>query len=396
MHVSSLGEFEQGRPLIEKWKKNNPGDRILLSFFSPSGFNIRKDYPLADRVFYLPLDTRKNMNRLIRQIKPDLFILVKYDFWPNLLNCLYQNKIPVYLVSARFRESQYLFRWWGRTFLKQVRRFNHVFVQDESSGKLLNRYGITQVTVAGDTRVDAVMKAKEERRKAKEEDNPQPATRNLQPILIAGSTWPPEEKMLAEVWFSAELKDILADWRLIIAPHDISENHLKEIEVRYGRGMVRDAIGVVRNSGGVVRDGDGMVRYGGGVVRYSEVKDIEGGWGRILLVDSIGQLAGLYRYGSLAMIGGGFGKGIHNILEPSAFGLPVVFGPEWRKFREADDLIRIGSAFPFHTVEELAELIKKFALDADFRAASGKLALNYMESQTGSTDLIISYLMEKN
>jgi 3-deoxy-D-manno-octulosonic-acid transferase len=371
MHVSSLGEFEQGRPLIEKWKKENPDDRILLSFFSPSGFSIRKDYPLADSVFYLPLDTRKNMNRLIRHINPDLFILVKYDFWPNLLNCLDQHGVPVYLVSARFRETQYLFKWWGASFLNQIRRFKHIFVQDEPSQQLLYRYGVTQVTVAGDTRVDAVVSRVTHH-----------ASRITYHVLIAGSTWPAEEKMLAEVWFSPELKDILANWKLIIAPHDIRESHLKEIELRYG--------------GGVVRDGAGMVRNSRGVVRYSEVKDFEAGEWKIILLDSIGQLAGLYRYGNLAVIGGGFGKGIHNILEPSAYGLPVAFGPEWQKFREAHDLIRVGSAFSFQTTEELAAWIKNFASDADYRAATGKLALKYMESQAGSTDLIISYLMEKN
>jgi len=357
MHAASLGEFEQGRSLIGQWKEKNPDDRILVSFFSPSGFTIRKDYPGADLVFYLPLDTRRNMVRLIRKLKPDRFILVKYDFWPNLLTSLNRLDIPSYLVSAQFRENQYLFKIWGRPFLKRISLFRHIFVQDGSSLQLLKRHGITQVTMAGDTRVDAVMMEKGERRKEKE-----------RPILIAGSTWPAEEKMLAEVWFSPDFKNILAGWKLIVAPHDVSEHHLKEIEVRYG----------------------------GGMVRYSEVKDIEDGDWKILLVDSIGHLAGLYSLGSLALIGGGFGKGIHNILEPTAYGLPVLFGPNWQKFREAHDLIRAGSAFSFKDRNQLSDLIKKFASDQKYLSQTGNLALNYMENQKGSTGLIISYLMEKN
>lgn len=360
MHVSSLGEFEQGRPVLEHWKARFPDDRILLSFFSPSGFNIKKNYPLADLVFYLPLDTRKKMNRLIDQIRPDLFILVKYDFWPNLIHVLHERKIPAYLISARFRPDQYLFKNWGRGFLHQLQNFRGIFLQDEASAQLLKRYQFERVVVAGDTRVDAVMN------KAGRAECQKGGKR----VLIGGSTWPPEEKLLAKLWKSQEFKELRRDWSIVIAPHDISENHLKQIE-----GL-----------------------FEGEIIRFSRCPEP---WQDslnqypVILIDSIGQLSALYAYADLAVIGGGFGKGIHNILEPAAYGLPVVFGPKWTKFREAESLIDIGAAFPVNDFASFASVIKKICADSDFRAATGNLALNYLKSQMGSSDLIIRYLLGK-
>ena len=221
MHVSSLGEFEQGRPVIERWKAEFPEDRIMLSFYSPSGFNIRKNYPLADLVFYLPLDTPKKMNRLLDQLSPDIFILVKYDFWPNLLRALHQRKIPSYLISARFRRDQYLFKSWGSAFLRQLRVFRYIFVQDEASEKLLRSFNFSQVVVAGDTRVDAVMT---QGKRAKGQEG------RKEKVIIGGSTWPEEERMLANLWKSEGVMEFKEDWKLVIAPHDISEGHLTAIE----------------------------------------------------------------------------------------------------------------------------------------------------------------------
>jgi 3-deoxy-D-manno-octulosonic-acid transferase len=376
IHVSSLGEFEQGRPVIEKWKQLNPESRVLVSFFSPSGFNIRKNYPHADLVFYLPPDTRKNMDSLLRKIKPDIFLLVKYDFWPNMLRAVHRNKIPSYLISARFRKGQFLFRPAGRFILDEIRKFEHIFVQDTESVGLLAARGITQVTVAGDTRVDAVMT-----------DDRRPMTDGVTSVVghpssvILGSSWPVEEKMFTDVWFSEEMRELRKGWRVIIAPHDVSEGHLRGIEERYGRGVVRGGEVIVRDSEVMVRGGE--VLFGSG-----------GEW-EVLLVDSVGHLKDLYRYADVAIIGGGFGKGIHNILEPSAFGVPVLFGPRYKKFREAEDLIRIGSAVSFRSREQLSEWIKKYLSDPNEVQNRGILALKYMESQAGSSDLIIRYLMEK-
>ncbi|MCX6225566.1 MAG: 3-deoxy-D-manno-octulosonic acid transferase [Bacteroidia bacterium] len=359
MHVSSLGEFEQGRPVLERWKATFPNDRILLSFYSPSGFNIRKNYPLADLVFYLPLDTNKKMNVLMNQLQPDLFILVKYDFWPNLLQILHQRKIPSYLISARFRPDQYLFKKWGRVFLRQLQNFKWIFVQDSSSELLLKEHHCEHVVIAGDTRVDAVMTA-----------NRQAATDNRQPVLIGGSTWPAEERMLAKLWKAPDFIEFREKWRLVIAPHDISEEHLLQIEALF--------------VGEIIRHSRIDCPWPDAINNYS-----------VILIDSIGLLSSLYAYADLALIGGGFGKGIHNILEPAAYGIPVVFGPNWTKFREAQSLIDVGAAFEVNDFENFSSLVKKFCSDANFRAESGNLAISYMKSQMGSSDLIIRYLLEK-
>jgi len=359
MHVSSLGEFEQGRPILERWKAKFPDDRILLSFYSPSGFNIRKNYPLADLVFYLPLDTRKKMNLIIDQLQPDLFILVKYDFWPNLLQVLHRRNIPSYLISARLRPDQYFFKNWGRFFLRQLQVFKWIFVQDEASALLLKKHHFEQVVIAGDTRVDAVMTAYR-----------QPKTDNRQLVFIGGSTWPVEEKMLAKVWKSSDFKKLRKEWRLVIAPHDIAEEHLLQIEELFE----------------------------GEIIRHSRIK---GPWPdalnqySVILIDSIGFLSTLYAYADLAFVGGGFGKGIHNILEPAAYGIPVVFGPKWTKFGEAESLIEIGAAFPVNDFESFSSAITKLCTDSNFLTESGNLAVSYMKSQMGSSDLIIRYLLGK-
>jgi len=363
MHVSSLGEFEQGRPILERWKANFPDDKLLLSFYSPSGFNIRKNYPLADLVFYLPLDTRKKMNLLIDQLQPDLFILVKYDFWPNLLQVLYRRNIPSYLISARFRPDQYLFKKWGRVFCRQLKVFTWIFVQDEASSLLLKKFHFEQVVVAGDTRVDAVMT--EDKKTGKQEDK-----KTRRRVIIGGSTWPVEESMLAKLWKSPDFKELKKEWRLVIAPHDIAEEHLVQIEELFE----------------------------GEIIRFSR---IEGPWQEalntigVILIDSIGLLSSLYAYADLAFVGGGFGKGIHNILEPAAHGLPVIFGTNWTKFREAESLIDIGAAFPVNDLESFSSLVKILCSDSNFRWESGNLAVSYMKSQMGSSDLIIRYLLGK-
>ena len=313
------------------------------------------------------------MNSLIDQLQPDLFILVKYDFWPNLLQVLNQRQIPSYLVSARFRADQYLFKKWGSVFLRQLQSFQCIFVQDEASALLLNKHHTKQVLVAGDTRVDAVMTASRQPvtdNRQPATGNSQPATHNRKPVLIGGSTWPAEERMLAKLWKSRDFKELREEWRLVIAPHDISEGHLVQIEELFK----------------------------GEIIRHSR---IEGPWQYalnkygVILIDSIGLLTSLYASADVAFIGGGFGKGIHNILEPAAHGIPVLFGPNWVKFREAESLIHIGAAFPVNDFESFSSTVKKIGSDSIFRAESGNLAVNYMKSQMGSSDLIIRYLLEK-
>jgi 3-deoxy-D-manno-octulosonic-acid transferase len=363
MHVSSLGEFEQGRPVLEKWKELNPNGRILLSFYSPSGYNIRKNYPLADLVFYLPYDTRRRMDSLVRRLRPDLFMLVKYDFWPVMLQTLNKYSVPCYLISARIREEQLLLRPAGRFILNELRKFVHLFVQDQASRDLLESRGLHNVTIAGDTRVDAVMGPRNQR----DSSGVNPPVKK-KPVIILGSSWPVEEEMMAAVWNSEEFAGYRKEWKLIIAPHDISPEHVKKIRELFG----------------------------GGIVRYSEVLE---GWvekEEDLVVDTIGQLKGLYAYADVAFIGGGFGKGLHNILEPSAWGVPVLFGPNYQKFMEAVELIRIRSAVCVRSKSELSDALKKLFSDANERQQRGNLALSYMRNQEGSSDLIIRLLMEKN
>ena len=362
MHVSSLGEFEQGRPVLERWKAKFPGDRILLSFYSPSGYNIRKNYPLADMVFYLPLDTRKKMNLLLDQLQPDLFILVKYDFWPNLLWSVQERKIPSYLISARFRPDQYLFKKWAKFFLRQLQVFNWIFVQDGPSEQLLKDHHFEQVVIAGDTRVDAVMTNDKNIKNVKNE-------KKEKRVIMGGSTWPAEERMLEKLWKSEDFKELRKDWRLVIAPHNVSEEHLIQIEELF-KGEI--------------------IRYSHMEEPLQEVLKKD----RVILIDSIGLLSSLYAYADLAFIGGGFGKGIHNTLEPAAFGIPVIFGPNWTKFREAENLIEIGAALAVHDFESFSSEVKKICSDSNFRSESGNLALSYMKSQMGSSDLIIRYLLE--
>jgi 3-deoxy-D-manno-octulosonic-acid transferase len=379
MHVSSLGEFEQGRPVIERWKAQFPDSLILLSFYSPSGFNFRKNYPLADLIFYLPVDTHRKMEKLVDQLKPDLFILVKYDFWPNLLAVLKEKAIPVYLISARFRRDQYLFKKWGRIFLQQLRDFKWIFVQDESSFNLLKDHSFNNIVVAGDTRVDAVMNRdfetgrRGDRKTLRRGDFETLRRGDFETgrrVLIGGSTWPVEEKMLSRLWHSSEFKELKKDWRLVIAPHDISETHLVQIEALFPDGIIRHS------------------RIEGPGTEAFPADDV-------ILIDSIGLLSSLYAYADLAFIGGGFGKGIHNILEPAAFGLPVVIGPNWTKFREAESLIGFGAAFPINDYEDFLSRVMKLCSDSDFRTESGVLAVSYMKSQMGSSDLIIRYLLGK-
>jgi 3-deoxy-D-manno-octulosonic-acid transferase len=384
MHVASLGEFEQGRHLIEQWKQRCPSDRIVLSFYSPSGYNIRKNWPLADLVIYLPHDTKKEMNRLVNRLQPDLLILVKYDFWPNMLHVIHERNIPACLVSARFRSGQYLFAAWGKPFLQQIRQFRWIFVQDEESAILLKEHGIDHAVVAGDTRVDAVMRrdAIAGRDVYKRLYDPSAKViigggrdvykRLYDPsakVIIGGSTWPPEEKMLAEFWKSSDFHKIRENWKLVIAPHDISESHLVQIDRLFGGGITR------------------LSTSGTTIEQALDQNDI-------IIIDSIGLLSSLYALADIAVIGGGFGKGIHNILEPAAFGLPVLFGPAFNRFNEAEAMTGIGAAFPVTDFSSLSSTLLRLCSDSQFRSESGNLAVSYMKSQMGSTDLIIRHLLE--
>ena len=352
-HCASLGEFEQGRPLIEMIKKQFPEFKVLLTFFSPSGYEIRKNYDLADIVAYLPLDTRRNAQKFIRLIQPEKAFFIKYEYWYFFMDELKKNSIPLYIVSAIFRESQQFFKKsiLGSWYRKILFKVDHFFVQNENSAQLLASVGLKNYTVTGDTRFDRVATLA---KNAKQIPVVEKFGKNV-PVLIAGSTWKPDEELLAEFINShSEIK-----W--IIAPHEVTESNIKRIEELLKAPHIR-----------LSRADEGNMR------RY-----------QILVVDSVGLLSSLYRYGTLAYIGGGFGVGIHNVLEAATFGLPVIFGPNYKKFQEAVDLINRGGAFSIQNYGELENILLKMFENSEQRLASGSVSRKYVNKNRGSTEQVI-------
>lgn len=350
-HFASLGEFEQGRPVLEGLKLKYPEISIAITFFSPSGFEVRKDYKLADHVFYLPLDTRKNASEFIRLVNPSFAVFTKYEYWYHYFDELQKKGIPLFIVSGIFREEQVFFKWYGSLYRKMLGMVSHFFIQNEASKKLLHTLGLKNVTVTGDTRFDRVVKNMRQAKPVPEVDK----FRNGRKIFIAGSTWPEDEALL-----SVLAQDNL-DWKFIIAPHETNSEHIRQIEKLFPDS-----------------------------VKLSEISLLDDNR-HILIVDSIGQLSSLYQYGDIAYIGGGFGAGIHNTQEAAAFGLPVIFGPNFKKFQEATDMIELGAAFP---IKNMADLIKQMQHLADdgVRLNSGRLAKEYIQKKAGATDVILNYL----
>lgn len=357
IHCASLGEFEQGRPLIEWLKEHHPGYKILLTFFSPSGYEIRKDYDRADLVFYLPLDTPRNARRFVEIVQPQLAIFVKYEFWMHYLLILQQRKVPHILISAVFRPDHWFFKAYGAPFHRLLAGFDQLFVQDEASRQRLEAVGLNQVTVAGDTRIDRVLAIAGQDRRFPLID----AFAGQAPVLVVGSSWPPDEALLVP-FFNEQLP---ADWKVIIAPHEIREEKIRALE----RAI---QIPAVRFSQGDMEDMAGK---------------------QVLIIDNIGMLSALYGYGRLAYIGGGFGAGIHNTLEPVAFGLPVFFGPKYQKFTEAVAMVHEGGAFPVETPEEFYRLFTELLGEERYDRAR-KAARGFVEQNQGATEQIGAYLQK--
>ena len=348
IHVASVGEFEQARPIIERLHKELPFRKVLLTFFSPSGYELRKGYPLVDKVTYLPFATRRNAKKWLEVLRPEMAVFVKYEFWPAYLNVLKKKNVPTYLISAIFRPGQLFFRPWGKAYFKLLYTFKHIFVQDQVSANLLQHRGITSVSVAGDTRFDRVV---EVRKQAKELPVVEGFVAGAERVIVAGSTWPEEEKMLAR--YLSEHEDV----RLVLVPHEIHAAHLHQL-FQYFEG-----------------------RY----VRYTEAVPMSLDKCRVLVVDTIGFLSSIYRYGHVAYIGGGFGVGIHNTLEAAVYGMPVVFGPNWEKFREAHGLIEAGAAISVKNYREFAAALDKAF---DEQMAMGQRANDYVQSECGATERI--------
>ncbi len=355
MHCASLGEFEQGRTIIEAIKKQNPETKILLTFFSPSGYEIRKNYPVADWVFYLPADSPGNAKKFIDTINPSQVIFVKYEFWYYFLRELKKQQIPTYLISATFREKQPFFSWYGELFREMLFCFNKIFVQDKASALLLEGIDYKEYEVTGDSRLDRVAEIKKQAEKFPVLDTFSKDSK----VIICGSTWPADEKIISD--FAKKNPD----FKIVIAPHQIDRNHLKEIADFFN---FTEILFYSQNP------------------ENSKLKEAN-----ILIIDNIGMLSSLYSYGQLAYIGGGFGAGIHNILEAVVYEIPVVFGGNYHKFREAVDLIEEGVAFEISKEHTLSDLIVKISEDSSKKRIKEKIA-NYLKKNTGATTKILAGL----
>ena len=351
-HASSLGEFEQGRPLIERIHNKHPECRILLTFFSPSGYEVRKDYKGADIVCYIPFDTPLNVKRFLNAIKIEKAFFIKYEFWPNFLKGLYRRNIEIFSISSIFRDNQLFFKWYGKGYAKALTYFKHLFVQDRHSKDLLKSIGIAHVSIVGDTRADRVIEVA-----ATSQQFPIiEKFVNGNPTFIAGSSWPADEELFIPYFLAKR------DWKLIIAPHEIHEEHLIEIESRLnGRDHIRLSKATPDN-----------------ITGYDT-----------LIIDCFGMLSSIYRYGHIAYIGGGFGVGIHNVLEAAVFDIPVLFGPNNQRFREAQDLKRLKGGFEITDAYSFRILIDKFISDPGFLKKAGKNAGDYVRSSSGTSDRIL-------
>jgi 3-deoxy-D-manno-octulosonic-acid transferase len=352
-HFASLGEFEQGRPVLEEIKAKYADSLIVITFFSPSGYNIRKDYQLAEHVYYLPLDTRKNAKEFIKLVQPSIAVFTKYEYWYHYFDELHKNNIPLFIISGIFRKNHPFFRWYGGLHRKMLRMVSHFFVQNEASKALLDGLGLTNVSVTGDTRFDRVVKSMTQVSRIETVEDFCAGSK----VFIAGSTWPEDEALIAS------LASTYPAWKFIIAPHEVDQRHILDIEKLFPDS-----------------------------VRYSDAK--KGGMDmQVLIINNIGMLSNLYQYGNVAYIGGGFGVGIHNTQEASAFSLPVIFGPNYSKFQEATDLIEKGASFSIKNAEELIHRMSHLQ-DQEIRDKLGKIAKDYIIAKAGATRIVLDYIEE--
>ena len=360
-HAASLGEFEQGRPLIEKIRQEKPEYKILLTFFSPSGYEVRKNYAGADIVCYLPFDHYWNARKFLRIVKPAMVIFIKYEFWMNYLNQLKKLKIPTYIISAIFRPKQIFFRWYAYRYRRVLNNFNWFFVQDRQSLELLKRFNYENVSITGDTRFDRVNEIAEQRKELPIVEKFLNQTGNEKnPVFVAGSTWLNDEAVILP-YFNQH-----PEIKLIIAPHEINEQRIEALKSNLARPAVR----------------------------YSQANENTVGNAGCLIIDCIGLLSSIYRYGDLAYIGGGFGKGIHNVLEAAVYGIPVMFGTNYHKFKEAKELIACHGAIAVANEEEFSFRMNDFLAYNDLLLESGKSAKDYVTGNLGATGKIYEKLFE--
>ena len=351
-HAASLGEFEQGRPLIERIRKDYPQYKILQTFFSPSGYEVRKNYDGADIVCYLPFDTPSNVRKFIDLVNPCMVFFVKYEFWQNYLNELHKRSIPVYSVSSIFRPGQVFFRWYGKSYQQVLKTFAHLFVQNQESKKLLAGIGVNNTTVVGDTRFDRVLDICAAAKQL-------PLVQKFKGdalTFVAGSSWGPDEDIFIK-YFNAH-----PEMKLIIAPHVVNDSHMKEIMAKLNRPCIR----------------------------YTQATEENVQQADCLIIDCYGLLSSIYRYGEISYIGGGFGVGIHNVLEAAVYGIPVIFGPNNKKFREAQHLLANKGGFEINGYEGFETLMDKFLADEAYLKQSGKSAGDYVKNNSGAMEKIMN------
>ena len=354
-HAASLGEFEQGRPIIEEYRRIHPDHKILLTFFSPSGYEVRKNYEGADIICYLPIDTPTNARRFLRTVRPCVAFFIKYEFWYNYMHILHHRSVPTYSVSSIFREEQIFFKWYGYKYRHVLRCFTHLFVQNERSRELLHGIGIDNVDVTGDTRFDRVTQIAHQSKTL-------PAVKAFcgeRKVFIAGSSWLPDEQIFIP-YFKAH-----PDWKLIIAPHVIDESHLSQIMS--------------------LLDGKKVIRYT--QISLEEAKALPKA--DVLIIDCFGLLSSIYKYGTVAYVGGGFGVGIHNLPEAAVWNIPVIFGPNHGRFQEALELKTCGGGLPIANATDFQHIMDRFIADSDALQTAANAAGTYVNSRSGATALIL-------
>ena len=354
-HAASLGEFEQGRPIMEAIRREHPGYKILLTFFSPSGYEVRKNYDGADVVVYLPIDTKRNVRRFLRLTNPVMAFFIKYEFWSNYLHMLKERHVPTFSVSSIFRPNQIFFRAYGKGYGKVLDCFTHFFVQNEESRDLLKSIGIDCVSVTGDTRFDRVLQIRDAGKSLPIVENFVGGTVEERPhVFIAGSSWPPDEDIFIK-YFNEH-----RDWKLIIAPHVIGDDHMKQILGKLERKTVRYTEATTENVVGA----------------------------ECLIIDCFGLLSSIYRYADVTYVGGGFGVGIHNVLEAAVWGKPVIFGPNNKNFQEAQGLLKAGGGFEITSYDDFVGVMRKLADDKALEQ-SRERAGGFVESLAGATRQIM-------
>ena len=362
VHCSSLGEFEQGRPVIEALRENYPEHKIAVSFFSPSGYEIRKNYQGADLIFYLPLDTKSNAKKLIKILHPEILILVKYEYWFNLITELHQQNIPTIVVSAIFREKQNFFKNNGNNwFAKKLNLINHFFIQNKKSKMLLDSIHISQSTIAGDTRFDRVKQIIHQNNQLDFMDHFKANSK----LIVVGSSWPKDEELFIEL-INQKLKN---DWKILFAPHNLNEAEINNFITKINQKTLKFSD-----------------------LEKTSIQDLNDA--KVFILNTIGVLSKVYSYADITYIGGGFGAGIHNTLEAVTFGNPVVFGPKYKKFQEAVDLIEVGGGFTIANQHEFNEIMNQLMNDENFRNDVGKKAGDFVQNSPNATKMIMDYLKE--